>query len=76
MSCSILEMLGIPDVRIDANAGPFDIFLPEYTKKSVILGPKKEERDFLTNMFMAKPDYDDCHKKVYYASFLGAKFGL
>ena len=69
----------IPDVRGDMNVGftPFwDTFLPAYTKKSVILGPKKEKRDYLANLFMAKPDYEEPHKKLFYSAFWGAKFGL
>lgn len=71
----LFETLELPDLRIADKAGPFDIFLPWYTRKSQIVNPQKVERDWLTNKFMAKPDYEDPHKKVFYATFAGMKVG-
>ena len=63
------ETLGFPDLRPDGNA----IFLPDYCKKDYIQNGEKPKRDYLANLFMAKPDYEDVHKKLFYATYAGAK---
>jgi len=61
----------IPDLRFDESF----FFQPKRVRKSEILGEKKEKPDFLINLYFSKPDYMECHRKVFYSAYFGAKFG-
>lgn len=71
-------MFNIPDIRI-----PFDYLgipwlSPRYVRKSYILNPEEYEkqRDWLINLYFAKPDYEAPQEKFYYSTLLGSKIGI
>ena len=68
---------GLLDYKWDFRVDTYSIYVRFFQRdlsKDNILHPK-EPRDYLLNLFFAKPDYEEVHKKIYYASFLGAKIG-
>lgn len=66
----VWDTLGIKDFRFDFDGHP----PPRHTWKSEILTPK-QPRDFLLNLYFKKPDYEEVHRKMFYATYCSAKLG-
>lgn len=84
MDAIVFGKTGIPDLRFDTYNNPVaEIFAPEWTRKSWI--KKKlsgenpyEEYDnpqYLCNMYMEKPDWDQPHMKMFYSFVAGVNLG-